>query len=744
MRIPPFIGSCVLAAFATACNSSEELEAMTEGVVGAPEVSPCEEAPEGMVCVEGGVFDRGASNVPECSGTQPGNDSLPVEPVWVQTTFMDTHEVRWSDYERCVSAGFCDAPEGLLSPHPSWSSPKQPVTGIRWSQAARYCEAMGKHLPTEVEWEHAARGPGGSLYPWGEEPASCERAVITTEDGPSCGARSSSLELDLGHALEVGSRPPSFRGIHDQVGNASEWVADWYLSDLSGCGEDCSGVAPLGPCGGAPGCELSPLKVVRGGSWAQGPQCITSVRREGYDPNHDMTRYVGFRCAATLEQARVLTDMDYRPLEIQAADALCAARAAPTEATPHSPQSWAATDRGYRRNQGKLLRIVNQSYKSPEMIERLVCHYYERFPKISQAYQVGLSHEGRPILALRVSDRPRDGSGRPAVLFEGGQHGHELLSVDYAVDAMEEIFTNLHLEEVQDWLETFDIWFVPMLNPDGANAILHIDQSNKIGRKNGRDVDGDGRFEVRSEGVDLNRNYPLQWGVRAKASSANASSPIYRGAQPASEPETRTIMRLAESQRFLASISWHTNGTTIISPYNTGGVSNPVPDIARQIALDLKAAAPVQANYRKFKVKSSVSPVDGAEQDWLYFEYGTLAYKVEGSNHNPPDLKTRERSTEGVRPVYRALLERLGEGPSVYGRVLDSSGEPVEALVEIEGFSMNSGERWSSRPSDGFFERVLPSAGSYTFHFTGPDGRRSSRLIKLKSERKQVEIVLGE
>jgi hypothetical protein len=76
--------------------------------------------------------------------------------------------------------------------------------------------------------------------------------------------------------------------------------------------------------------------------------------------------------------------------------------------------------------------------------------------------------------------------------------------------------------------------------------------------------------------------------------------------------------------------------------------------------------------------------------------------------------------------------------------VVDSKGEPVEVRIEIEGFALHSGESWSSRPSDGFFERLLPSAGSYSFHFTGPDGERSSRLIKLKNERKQVEIVLGE
>jgi hypothetical protein len=203
-------------------------------------------------------------------------------------------------------------------------------------------------------------------------------------------------------------------------------------------------------------------------------------------------------------------------------------------------------------------------------------------------------------------------------------------------------------------------------------------------------------------------------------------------------------MRLAETQRFLASISWHTPGTTIIPPYNTRGVKNPDPDVAKQIALALKAVTSVQPNYRTFKVKQSPMPVDGSEQDWLYFEYGTLAYKVEGSKHNPPDLKTRKKSTLGVRPIYQALLSTLQSGPSVYGAVLDASGNPVEALIEIDGFTMNAEESWTTRPSDGFFERVLPAPGSYTFHFTGPDGTRSSRMIKLKKERKQVEIVLGE
>jgi formylglycine-generating enzyme required for sulfatase activity len=106
--------------------------------------------------------------------------------------------------------------------------PRQPINGIRWFDADKYCKAQGKQLPTEAQWEKAARGPDGALHPWGDEPATCERAIIKDEQGRSCGVKKLYSKPETGRPFEVGSRPAYRYGLHDMAGNSWEWVADWY------------------------------------------------------------------------------------------------------------------------------------------------------------------------------------------------------------------------------------------------------------------------------------------------------------------------------------------------------------------------------------------------------------------------------------------------------------------------------------------------------------------------------------
>lgn len=259
-----------------------------------PAVYPCEEAPEGMSCIEGGPFLRGSNNGPP--------DTRPQEEVFVQTFYMDKYEVTVADYRACVASGQC---RNAGPRYADFDRPRQPITGISWYDAVTYCKAMGKHLPTEAEWEKAARGTDGRLHPWGDAPADCTRAVIQDRTGRSCGVRKTKGgHPEKGRPLEVGSRPPGLFDLYDMIGNVWEWVFDWYSTSWEACGEACRGVDPKGPCGGAEPCPGHSRRVVRGGSWYWPAEYATAIRRRPHIPkNEPEFHHFGFRCAASATEA---------------------------------------------------------------------------------------------------------------------------------------------------------------------------------------------------------------------------------------------------------------------------------------------------------------------------------------------------------------------------------------------------------------------------------------------------------
>ena len=269
-------------------------------------VLDCEQAPAGTACVPGSQLIRGADTPDECP--QPENPAEPVNhqpqaTVWVQTFYMDVTEVTYEAYKACEAAGDCNRAGPRYR---DFNRPQQPLVGPSWYDAIKYCQAQGKHLPTEAEWELAARGPDGEIHPWGNEPATCERAVIMDETGRSCGVEKQHGQAHKGRTFEVASKPPARHGLYDMVGNAEEWVADWYAKTYERCGEDCTGVNPRGPCGGADRCPGHHYKVVKGGSWYWPAECATGFNRRRHVPSNDPYHHFGFRCAASVEEAQAI------------------------------------------------------------------------------------------------------------------------------------------------------------------------------------------------------------------------------------------------------------------------------------------------------------------------------------------------------------------------------------------------------------------------------------------------------
>lgn len=200
---------------------------------------------------------------------------------------LDATEVTVGAYERCVAASAC-APPAFPAGDARFDRPDFPVTHVRWDDANAYCAWVSGRLPTEAEWEHAARGARRTTFPWGELWNShlCNHGAYA--DDPHDG-RDGFVGLAPVASFPDG-RTPS--GVYDLAGNVAEWVFDWYDRDEEGFGyRRGTQTNPKGPSFGVAG------HVVRGGSYRDGPHWQRGAARRA---SPFSAREVGFRCAYDL------------------------------------------------------------------------------------------------------------------------------------------------------------------------------------------------------------------------------------------------------------------------------------------------------------------------------------------------------------------------------------------------------------------------------------------------------------
>jgi len=313
--------------------------------VAEPADEPTEEVPEidpilaslasPLVEIEGGTFNMGttaqevAAAVRECIDRDGGDcdpsfgeDATPRVTVTLSDFAIERTEVSNEQYiaflntlingpEGLTHENGCNAPSGVLCIETSVEndlssilfdglnfSPTNPVinqlpvVGVTWYGAQAYCEAIGRRLPTEAEWEYAASsGDAENLYPWGENWINAEDYARTSRPDPA----------NIG-VVQIGSYSPtgdSLQGLVDMAGNAEEWVADWYGANWYS-NPNASALDPTGPAAGRD-------KVLRGGSWAFVPFFTRNVQRRHQTPDW-ISFTAGFRCAADIQEEEPAVD----------------------------------------------------------------------------------------------------------------------------------------------------------------------------------------------------------------------------------------------------------------------------------------------------------------------------------------------------------------------------------------------------------------------------------------------------
>ncbi len=229
-----------------------------------------------LLCVPPGDFLMGSAD----TDSDAQDAEKPQRQVKLDTFWIDRTEVTNTMYAECVRQGVCEAPGQSRSatrenyyggvPYGNY-----PIIYVRWEDARKYCEWAGRRLPTEAEWEKAARGVDGQIYPWGNQEPDDQRA---------------NYKGDVGDTTAVGSYSAgaSPYGALDMAGNVWEWTADWYGETYY---QNAPAKNPRGP-------SVGTNRVTRGSSyyWEYGQKEIRATYRGNYDPNNTNNN-IGFRCA---------------------------------------------------------------------------------------------------------------------------------------------------------------------------------------------------------------------------------------------------------------------------------------------------------------------------------------------------------------------------------------------------------------------------------------------------------------
>jgi formylglycine-generating enzyme required for sulfatase activity len=232
-----------------------------------------------LVYVPEGSFDMGSNKEDDSAAYV---DEMPRHAVWLDAFWIDRTEVTRGQFDRCVRSGACDYPLEKWGALYDPGKAEYPVNEVTWDQAKAYCEWAGRRLPTEAEWEKAARGTDRRRYPWGNETPDGSRLNFCDVN---CAAtpewKIEDANDGFGGVAPVGSYAAgaSPYGALDMLGNVEEWVLDWYAADYYQVSPQRNPPGPEEP-GGYP-YIANRGRVVRGNSYLGSTVSYTPVAPDG-------------------------------------------------------------------------------------------------------------------------------------------------------------------------------------------------------------------------------------------------------------------------------------------------------------------------------------------------------------------------------------------------------------------------------------------------------------------------------
>jgi len=299
---------------------------------------------------------------------------------------------------------------------------------------------------------------------------------------------------------------------------------------------------------------------------------------------------------------------------------------------------------------------LDSEYKTPEQVKSALLESEKSYPDLVRLESIGKSVEGRDIWAVALTNQnSKLGNRKETILVDSMHHAREVMTVEVALDIIDYLTKNYEKDsKVRSWMDSYEIWVVPMVNPDGNEKVW---KQNNMWRKNTQ-----GGY-----GVDINRNYPYEWG-NCNGSSGSKSSDTYRGASAGSEPETQALMGLVRRIQPKFNLSYHSYSELVIYPY--GCRPQTVSEEDEKIYLETGRTLAKKlvrdsgnGSYKAGTAYDLLYNVDGGSSDWMYANEKVMSFVVElnGSfqGFQPSYKKWRDSTVERQRPGWMYLLDQM-------------------------------------------------------------------------------------
>jgi hypothetical protein len=393
---------------------------------------------------------------------------------------------------------------------------------------------------------------------------------------------------------------------------------------------------------------------------------------------------------------------------------------------------------------GPTLRLAKPYHAYPEIVQRLR-DMEKAHPSLIHVFTIGTtSQKQQPIYAAAIGNIPGIARGewskddRPAVMLDGCHHSNEVNGAEIVLAAAEMLVQGYGKNpEVTRWLDNLRIIVVPVVNVDGHDVVSS--GQDPRWRKNTRDTDGNGIVNF-PDGVDINRNYDFNW---AGGGVSEGSSGRYRGPFPFSESEPRAIAELARRERFVLSITYHSQGEVIYYPWNWNGRSAPDDALLLPMAKALAGSIKRMSGDSTYHAEAGAALV-GQSYPWLYGVLGTFDFIVETGfgaaifpPHEVPGIV--DANLNGIRTMLRRT-----EGPGVAFHVTDAvTGAPLEATVRVAKIETEELRRRTTHPATGTLYRFMaPAAQQVIVSRVGYEPQVLSSVTPPESGWRRIDVRL--
>ncbi len=394
---------------------------------------------------------------------------------------------------------------------------------------------------------------------------------------------------------------------------------------------------------------------------------------------------------------------------------------------------------------------ITNGYHDEESVAALLTQFETNFPALARRIQIGSTHWGRAIWALKISDNVAAEEPEPRIVFDANLHAREYAGPEVALDIIWQLLYGYSNNAAfASWVDGMEIYVIPCLNPDGR---YYCDTISSNWRKNGRDNNRSGTMTDGTDGVDLNRNSPYYWGSDNEGSSSLYSDIDYRGPSAASEPEIQAYDALLQRLRPACTYSMHSYMGVYYGPLGDYNLDMPAPDPFKPLGTNVARICTNEDSsaYTYLSGPEFGYTVNGDRVDSNFGLYGIHSIGVElGSDYagfQPAYATTRDEIVPGVRPGWQKFLAAAHTNwPKVRGWSTDPlTGQP--APLRIHSLNLTNrpnDEHWTSR-DDGFFECPLPTAGTYRIVFSplGQPSLATTQTIAVAASAKSTNLSFG-